>query len=165
MNSMLLALLLAAPPAEAECPVRIVLPAKSFHSAVEAKARLASETAEQIHLPSWLPGGFRIETAASTSLDDPAAGPTASDTRADSIHPLRSERFDLEHPTLLGVHWKDVGVPVSTGSFTVPAGTYRMKLTFAVVAPREQRGPLVHLCTIYSSSFVLETDSGWTEFQ
>jgi hypothetical protein len=170
-----LALLLAALPAiapaavqvsDAECPVRIVLAAQSFHSSAEAGARLASDTVNEIHLPSWLPRGLRIESVSAGGLSDPAAGPTASDSKADAISPLASRPFNIEHPDLLAIQWEDVGVPKARGSgFTVPAGTYRMKLVFAVVAPREQRGPLVHLCTVYSSAFVLEAESGWTTFR
>jgi 2-polyprenyl-3-methyl-5-hydroxy-6-metoxy-1,4-benzoquinol methylase len=44
------------------------------------------------------------------------------------------------------------------------AGTYRMRLVFAVVPPADQRGPLVHLCTIYSAAFTLAKEDKWTEF-
>jgi hypothetical protein len=149
----------------AECPVHIALAAQTFHSSVEFTARLVSDTLDEIHLPYWLPRGLRFEPATGTSVEASAPDPTTSNTKADSIYPLRSRPFQLKRD-LLPIQWEDVGIPTKDVSeFTVRAGTYRARLVFAVVAPREQRGPMVHLCTVYSSAFVLETDIGWTKFR
>lgn len=148
----------------AECPVQIVLSASSFRSSHEVGAQLASNGVDQIYLPAWLPRSLRIEPAPGESTADPALEPTTDDIKADKVSPLGSRVFRFEHPDLVGIRWSDVGVRAGKGGFKVPAGTYRMRLVFAVVPPADQRGPLVHLCTIYSAAFTLAKEDKWTEF-
>ena len=146
----------------AECPVRIVLGSGSFQTSYNVKARLESDGPRAIYLPKWMSGGFGIARVEEGSAGGVVPEPTTTDTKADSIYPLQSNLFEFDRPAYIPFGWREVGVHEGESGFAVPAGTYRLRFVFAVVDPRKQPGPLVHLCTIYSAPFRLLADSAWT---
>jgi len=148
----------------AECRVQIELKASTFKSSGQAGAQLTGETSGAIYFPTALPIGFQVELASGARIEDPAPPAIASDIKASALWSLDARRYRPEGD-LLPIGWKAVGVPNRPSGFSVPAGTYRFKLVYAKVLPREQRGPLVRVCTVYSAAFILATEDSWGEYE
>ena len=166
-SASLLAVLVVAQPGFAggntECDVRIELSSSTFKSSYAARPTLHAENGTSV---IYIPFGVQRTLQAVNMEDVPVLPPPISyDVKASSLSSLDSVSYQLGSNDLLGIDWEDVGVPSSQSSFKVLPGRYRFKLVYAVVAPREQRGPMVHLCRVYSQAFTLLTEDGWTEFR
>jgi hypothetical protein len=150
------------PASSSDCPVSISLIRSEYATSGKVSPALVSHGPDKIWIPRWWPRGYRVEV-----LEKAKTGAAPSIT-----HRLKKEvleydplRFSFAKPELLGIAWKeDVGVAKTEYGFVVPAGRYRLSVTFSIDDPRKEKGDSLKLCTVYSPPFVVAKDSEWTSF-
>ena len=148
------------------CTVRIEIPASTFNNSHAAHPHLRDETgAKLIYLARAVSPTIQVVRVTGTDATQGLPVPVSYEVKASSLSNLDEVAYHLGSDDFPGIDWESVGVPTGPGGFKVPAGTYRFKLTYAMLLPKEQRGPMVHLCTVYSPAFALLSEEGWTTFR
>jgi len=149
-----------------ECPASIVLDSTQFKWSNSVSPWLISSGPTSVYLLHPSDGGFgySVERIGEVVGGGEARAPdmvTLLRTDLDS----RIEKLSFANPGLLGVHWREVGVAASSGGdeFTVTPGVYRLSILVSGSKPKVKSEGL-HLCRIYSQTFLLTESERWVPF-
>jgi len=142
------------------CPISIALERQEFAYSHEVHPRVVSEQLGKIFLPPGPDGTFRVQRW------DKGSWAPASDTSRPTSTSIRHARaYDLAKPGLLGIRWEDVGEVKESGTYTVPAGRYRLALIFFFRDPSREKPGQAQWCSVVSGEFVLTKSSDWTRLE
>jgi hypothetical protein len=126
--------------------VSIDLPKETYKSAAFVSAKLKTRGPTIIYY--WPPHFLAQRKSGAIWLPAPSKGEIL-------IRPkLHAIPFHFDSPKLIGIDWMHAGSELREGSFTVPAGHYRLALRFIVDEPAGQQESA--WCTVNSKEIVLE---------